>query len=64
MCTVCRLNDDHHNFLAFCPLTTPQASKVPLPPEAMSEIFEDIKDMGVLIGKGGLYGQVTAVTSI
>uniref|UniRef100_A0A3P9CXA4 Alanine--glyoxylate aminotransferase 2, mitochondrial n=1 Tax=Maylandia zebra TaxID=106582 RepID=A0A3P9CXA4_9CICH len=29
----------------------------PLPPEAMSEILEDIKDMGVLIGKGGVYGQ-------
>jgi len=28
----------------------------------MSEIFEDIKDMGILIGKGGIYGQVTALT--
>jgi len=28
----------------------------------MAEIFEDIKDMGVLIGKGGLYGQVGEVT--
>uniref|UniRef100_A0A8C2XK75 Alanine--glyoxylate aminotransferase 2, mitochondrial n=1 Tax=Cyclopterus lumpus TaxID=8103 RepID=A0A8C2XK75_CYCLU len=34
-----------------------KASRDPLPLEAMSEIFEDIKDMGVLIGKGGLYGQ-------
>ncbi|XP_076027884.1 alanine--glyoxylate aminotransferase 2, mitochondrial isoform X2 [Genypterus blacodes] len=34
-----------------------KASNTPLPPEAMSEIFEDIKDMGVLLGKGGLYGQ-------
>uniref|UniRef100_A0A8C9Y671 Alanine--glyoxylate aminotransferase 2, mitochondrial n=1 Tax=Sander lucioperca TaxID=283035 RepID=A0A8C9Y671_SANLU len=34
-----------------------KASREPLPPEAMSEIFEDIKDMGVLIGKGGVYGQ-------
>ncbi|KAI4816676.1 hypothetical protein KUCAC02_008992 [Chaenocephalus aceratus] len=33
------------------------ASRDPLSPEAMSEIFEDIKDMGVLIGKGGVYGQ-------
>ena len=40
---------------------TQQASREPLPPEAMSEIFEDIKDMGVLIGKGGVYGQVTAL---
>lgn len=28
----------------------------------MSEILEDIKDMGVLIGKGGVYGQVGGVT--
>ncbi|TMS08290.1 Alanine--glyoxylate aminotransferase 2, mitochondrial [Larimichthys crocea] len=34
-----------------------KASREPLSPEAMSEIFEDIKDMGVLIGKGGVYGQ-------
>lgn len=37
----------------------PQASRDPLSPEVMSEIFEDVKDMGVLIGKGGIYGQVT-----
>ncbi|XP_035523884.1 alanine--glyoxylate aminotransferase 2, mitochondrial-like [Morone saxatilis] len=34
-----------------------KVSRNPLSPEAMSEIFEDIKDMGVLIGKGGVYGQ-------
>ncbi|XP_040013341.1 alanine--glyoxylate aminotransferase 2, mitochondrial-like [Xiphias gladius] len=34
-----------------------KVSRDPLSPEAMSEIFEDIKDMGVLIGKGGVYGQ-------
>ncbi|XP_062333875.1 alanine--glyoxylate aminotransferase 2, mitochondrial [Osmerus eperlanus] len=34
-----------------------KASRAPLPAEAMNEIFEDTKDMGVLIGKGGLYGQ-------
>ncbi|KAI2651534.1 Alanine--glyoxylate aminotransferase 2, mitochondrial [Labeo rohita] len=34
-----------------------KASRDPLPPEAIAEIFEDTKDMGVLIGKGGLYGQ-------
>ncbi|XP_029025873.1 alanine--glyoxylate aminotransferase 2, mitochondrial [Betta splendens] len=34
-----------------------KVSKEPLSPEAMNEIFEDIKDMGVLIGKGGVYGQ-------
>uniref|UniRef100_A0A3Q2YWI4 Alanine--glyoxylate aminotransferase 2, mitochondrial n=1 Tax=Hippocampus comes TaxID=109280 RepID=A0A3Q2YWI4_HIPCM len=36
-----------------------QASRVPLPPEDMAAIFEDIKDMGILVGKGGLYGQQT-----
>lgn len=40
------------------PVRVLQASREPLPPEAMSEIFEDVKDMGVLIGKGGLSGQV------
>lgn len=34
-----------------------KTSRDPLPVDAMNEIFEDIKDMGVLIGKGGLYGQ-------
>lgn len=43
------------------PLFDAQTSRDPLPPEAISEIFEDVKDMGVLIGKGGLYGQVTAL---
>uniref|UniRef100_A0A3B4ZHX4 Alanine--glyoxylate aminotransferase 2, mitochondrial n=1 Tax=Stegastes partitus TaxID=144197 RepID=A0A3B4ZHX4_9TELE len=33
------------------------SDRKPLCPEAMMEIFEDVKDMGVLIGKGGLYGQ-------
>lgn len=39
----------------FCYL---QVSREPLPPEGMNDIFEDVKDMGVLIGKGGIYGQV------
>uniref|UniRef100_A0A3Q3FWP6 Alanine--glyoxylate aminotransferase 2, mitochondrial n=1 Tax=Labrus bergylta TaxID=56723 RepID=A0A3Q3FWP6_9LABR len=34
-----------------------KASRDPLAPEAIAEIFEDIRDMGVLIGKGGVYGQ-------
>lgn len=34
-----------------------KTSRDPLPTDAVNEIFEDIKDMGVLIGKGGLYGQ-------
>lgn len=36
-----------------------QTSRDPLPPEDFAEIFEEVKDMGVLIGKGGVYGQVT-----
>ncbi|XP_057674106.1 alanine--glyoxylate aminotransferase 2, mitochondrial isoform X2 [Corythoichthys intestinalis] len=34
-----------------------KASRKPLPQQDMAAIFEDIKDMGVLIGKGGVYGQ-------
>ncbi|XP_037548508.1 alanine--glyoxylate aminotransferase 2, mitochondrial [Nematolebias whitei] len=34
-----------------------KASRDPLPPGGMAEIFEDVKDMGVLIGTGGIYGQ-------
>ncbi|XP_077479225.1 alanine--glyoxylate aminotransferase 2, mitochondrial [Stigmatopora argus] len=34
-----------------------KASRRPLPYQDMAAIFEDIKDMGVLIGKGGVYGQ-------
>ncbi|CAL8279111.1 unnamed protein product [Merluccius merluccius] len=34
-----------------------KVSRTPLSPAAMSDIFEDTKDMGVLIGKGGVYGQ-------
>ncbi|XP_075444085.1 alanine--glyoxylate aminotransferase 2, mitochondrial isoform X2 [Ascaphus truei] len=33
----------------------------PLPVEDMSLIWEDCKDMGILIGKGGLYGQTFRV---
>ncbi|XP_032425553.1 alanine--glyoxylate aminotransferase 2, mitochondrial [Xiphophorus hellerii] len=35
-----------------------KTSRDPLPPEDFAEIFEDVKDMGVLIGKGGVYGQI------
>ncbi|KAK3524284.1 hypothetical protein QTP70_027008 [Hemibagrus guttatus] len=38
-------------------MVTDKASRDPLPPEAMTQIMEDTKDMGVLIGKGGIYGQ-------
>ncbi|XP_069483216.1 alanine--glyoxylate aminotransferase 2, mitochondrial [Ambystoma mexicanum] len=39
-------------------MVTDQESRQPLPPAEMSQIMEDCKDMGVLIGKGGVYGQV------
>ncbi|XP_015767486.1 PREDICTED: alanine--glyoxylate aminotransferase 2 homolog 1, mitochondrial-like [Acropora digitifera] len=39
-------------------LVTDKESKTPLPAERFVPIWEDIKDMGVLIGKGGLYGNV------
>ncbi|XP_060747440.1 alanine--glyoxylate aminotransferase 2, mitochondrial [Tachysurus vachellii] len=38
-------------------MVTDKASRDPLPPEAMSHIMEDTKDMGVLVGRGGIYGQ-------
>ncbi|KAM3599882.1 uncharacterized protein V6R79_013269 [Siganus canaliculatus] len=34
-----------------------KTNRDPLSPQAMSDIMEDIKDMGVLVGKGGVYGQ-------
>uniref|UniRef100_A0A8C5AVF8 Alanine--glyoxylate aminotransferase 2, mitochondrial n=1 Tax=Gadus morhua TaxID=8049 RepID=A0A8C5AVF8_GADMO len=34
-----------------------KVSRTPLSLAAMNNIFEDTKDMGVLIGKGGVYGQ-------
>ncbi|XP_023816340.1 alanine--glyoxylate aminotransferase 2, mitochondrial [Oryzias latipes] len=39
-------------------MVTDKTSRTPLPLGEMAEIFEDVKDMGVLIGKGGLYGQI------
>ena len=36
-----------------------QASRTPLPAEDMGAIWEETKDMGVLLGKGGLYGNVS-----
>lgn len=38
-----------------------QESKTPLPPEQFVPIWEDCKDMGVLLGKGGLYGNVSTL---
>lgn len=34
-------------------------TKVPLKNEHILDIFENIKNMGVLLGKGGLYGNVS-----
>lgn len=34
-------------------------TKQPLEYEPMLNIFEDIKNMGVLLGKGGLYANVS-----
>ncbi len=31
-------------------------SRKPLPAEKVASIFEETKNMGILIGKGGLYG--------
>lgn len=36
-----------------------QESKKPLPPTETAAIFEATKDMGLLIGKSGLYGTVS-----
>ncbi|XP_066584732.1 alanine--glyoxylate aminotransferase 2, mitochondrial [Prorops nasuta] len=36
-------------------------TKEHLSSEQMADIFEDIKDMGVLVGKGGLYGNVLRI---
>ncbi|NXG43512.1 AGT2 aminotransferase, partial [Psilopogon haemacephalus] len=38
-------------------MVTDKESRCPLPPEETSQIWEDCKDMGVLIGRGGLYSQ-------
>jgi len=37
-------------------MVTDKKSKTPLPADRMSAIWEKTKDMGVLFGKGGLYG--------
>ena len=42
----------------FLYLTKLQTKGTPLKLERMAAIFEQTKDMGVLFGKGGLYGNV------
>ncbi|XP_013396767.1 alanine--glyoxylate aminotransferase 2, mitochondrial-like [Lingula anatina] len=39
-------------------MVTDQASRTPLPADKMATIWEDTKEMGILIGKGGFYGNV------
>ncbi|XP_071785665.1 alanine--glyoxylate aminotransferase 2, mitochondrial-like [Asterias amurensis] len=39
-------------------MVTDKESRTPLPPDQMGPIWEDAKDMGVLIGKGGIHGNV------
>ena len=41
-----------------------QESKNPLPPADMAAIFEATKDMGLLLGKSGVYGTVSQMTPI
>uniref|UniRef100_A0A8C3LSQ3 Alanine--glyoxylate aminotransferase 2, mitochondrial n=1 Tax=Chrysolophus pictus TaxID=9089 RepID=A0A8C3LSQ3_CHRPC len=38
-------------------MVTDKDSRHPLPCEEINQIWEDCKDMGVLIGRGGLYNQ-------
>ena len=35
-----------------------KASRAPLSPEKMMNIWEDCKDMGLLLGKGGINGNI------
>ena len=41
------------------PILLLQDSKTPMPAEDINAIWEETKDMGVLFGKGGLYGNVS-----
>ena len=43
----------------FYKITNEQKTRTPLNLERMAAIFEQTKDMGVLFGKGGLYGNVS-----
>ena len=39
-------------------MVTDKESKTALPAERMADIWEDCKDMRLLLGKGGFYGNV------
>ncbi|KAK2581635.1 hypothetical protein KPH14_002136 [Odynerus spinipes] len=49
-------------FMIGVELTESSETKKYIKEEHMRDIFEDLKDMGVLIGKGGLYGNVLRIT--
>jgi hypothetical protein len=49
--------------LYFIKIKNEQKSRTPLKLERMAAIFEQTKDMGVLFGKGGLYGNVSDLFS-
>ncbi len=42
------------------PLLSIKDTREPLPPVDMNEIWEACRDDGVLLGKGGFYGNVSA----
>ena len=42
-------------------LVKSKATREPLPPDEVGEIWENCKDNGVLVGKGGLYGTVLRI---
>ena len=42
----------------FCLFSPSQKTKDPLPPNELFEIWDNIKERGVLVGRGGLYGTV------
>ncbi|XP_050185229.1 alanine--glyoxylate aminotransferase 2, mitochondrial isoform X1 [Myiozetetes cayanensis] len=42
-------------------MVTDKDSRCPLPAEEVGQIWEDCKDMGVLIGRGGLYNQTLRI---
>ena len=45
-------------------MVTDKESRTPLPAEKMNNIWERIKNYGVIIGKGGLYQNVSKVNKI
>ena len=51
--------DVNFNDFVFNKITNDQKTRTPLKLERMAAIFEQTKDMGVLFGKGGLYGNVS-----